>query len=210
MKAYKNTLIITFILILLPGIIGLLLWNRLPDQVPTHFSFEGEIDGYSSKLFIVLCFPLIMAGLQLITFVAVLNDPKRRQISSKMIKLILFIVPACSVFAGVLSYGSGLGYSVNVEMITNLMLGLLFIVIGNYLPKVKQNYTMGIKLPWTLDSEMNWNKTHRLSGWIWSGGGIILLGNIFLRNRLLPVVVIAILIIIPVVYSFVLYKKHES
>lgn len=83
----------------------------------------------------------------------------------------------------------------------------LCLTIGNYLPKIKQNYTMGIKISWTLDSETNWNKTHRLAGWLWIGGGVLFLGNALIQSWLLPAIALVLMIVVPMVYSFILFKK---
>ena len=210
MKAYKKTLIITILITLLPCFVGLLLWDRLPEQIPTHFNFNNEVDGYSSKPLAVFGIPLMMVFFQLVCAFATFNDPKKKHINSKLIHLILFIIPGCSVFIVILSYGTALGYPVNTGMLSNLMVGLIFLVIGNYMPKVKQNYTMGIKLPWTLDNEQNWNKTHRLAGWLWIIGGILLLGNAVLRSGLLLLAVIFLTTAIPGIYSFLLYQKEKT
>ena len=209
MKAHKKILIITFILTLLPCLVGLLLWRQLPDQIPTHFNFQNEVDGYSSKPLAVFGLPLLMAAIQLVCAFAVLNDPKKKQISKKVINLILFLIPATSIFVFVLSFGTALGYSFPVGLASNLVMALLFLLLGNYMPKVKQNYTTGFKLPWTLDDERNWNKTHRLAGWLWMLGGLLMITNIFLRSHLMILTVILVCTIIPSIYSFLLYKKEN-
>ena len=89
------------------------------------------------------------------------------------------------------------------------MVGILFVVIGNYLPKTKQSYTMGIKLPWTLASEENWNRTHRLAGFLWVIGGILLILLTLLRlwNTWTFLLVIIPMSVVPMIYSYLLYRK---
>jgi len=210
MKTYKKTLIITILITILPCFIGLLLWNRLPEQIPTHFNFKNEVDGYSSKPLAVFGIPLMMVLFQLTCAFATFNDPKKKYINSKLIHLILFIIPGCSILIVILSYGTALGYPINAGMLCNLLIGVLFLLIGNYMPKVKQNYTMGFKLPWTLNSEWNWNKTHRLAGWLWILGGLLLLGNAVLRSGLVLLIVIFLVTVIPGIYSFLLYQKEKA
>ena len=84
---------------------------------------------------------------------------------------------------------------------------LSFIVMGNYLHKVKQNFTIGIRLPWTLASEENWNRTHRMASWIFVLGGIIMVINGFVQSYWLLFSILIVLFLIPCIYSFVLYKK---
>ena len=86
-------------------------------------------------------------------------------------------------------------------------MGVLFLIIGNYLPKCKQNSTMGIKIPWTLSSEENWNRTHHMSGYLWMGAGIIGLIASLLGASAVCLPIFAVIIIIPTVYSYMLHKK---
>lgn len=93
------------------------------------------------------------------------------------------------------------------------MLGVMFIVIGNYLPKIKQNRTLGIKISWTLNNEENWNKTHRFGGKVWVIGGLMILFSVFLPSTamvLVMVCVIVAMVIIPTVYSYCIFKKHQK
>lgn len=210
MKIDKKTLIITLILTLMPCFIGLLLWNQLPDTIPTHFNYNNEIDGYSSKPFVVFAIPALLVILHFLCVFMSLHDPRKQNISPKLKHFVLYIIPSVSLLICVLSYGTALGYMINPGMVVNLLLGFLFIVIGNYLPKIKQNYTMGIKLPWTLASETNWYKTHRMAGWLWILSGILFLGNAFLRSPLLMIAAVILMIGIPGIYSYFLYKKESA
>ena len=82
-------------------------------------------------------------------------------------------------------------------------------IIGNYLPKCKQNYTMGIKIPWTLDNEDNWNKTHRLAGFLWVIGGVLITLNAFLGNEWVFLAITLVMTLVPVGYSYLYYKNHK-
>jgi uncharacterized membrane protein len=104
-------------------------------------------------------------------------------------------------------YATALGHKVSVEIIMPLFIGALVVVIGNYLPKCKQSYTMGIKLPWTLNDEENWNKTHRLAGFLWVICGVVMMATAFLGEFWLFFVLLIPMTIIPTVYSYSLYKK---
>ena len=104
-------------------------------------------------------------------------------------------------------YATALGGSVRVEMLMPILLGVVFIAIGNYMPKCKQNYTIGIKIPWTLASEENWNKTHRLAGWVWVGGGVVMMLAGFFDLFWIIMGATAIMVLIPLIYSFVLHRK---
>ena len=95
-----------------------------------------------------------------------------------MFGLALWLVPTVSLAGAATIYPYNLGYSVNIALVGQLVVGLLFIIIGNYLPKARQNYTLGIKIAWTLANEENWNRTHRLAGYLWMIGGLLLIINV--------------------------------
>lgn len=209
MKKNKGlkTMVITSIVILIPLVIGLLLWKRLPDRIATHFGLDNQADGWSGKPMAVFGLPLMMLAVQWICFLAVTFDPKRKNISSKMFSLVLWIVPVISLITSLMILAGAIGYKMNIGLIVNVIVGIVFIMLGNYLHKVKQNYTVGVKLPWTLNNEENWNRTNRLSAWIFVIGGVAMIVNAFFVADWIAPVVIAAALIIPTVYSFVLYKK---
>lgn len=211
-KQYKKQLIFTSIVIILPIIIGLLIWNKLPDRVPTHFGIDGTPNGWSSKLFTVFGIPLIVLAVHWVAALATMADPKRKGISSKAFRLVLWITPAVSLYAMTSIYGPYLGLHMDITFVSMIFVGLVFMIIGNYLPKSRQNYTMGIKLPWTLNDEDNWNKTHRLGGKIYMFCGLLMiLSGLFLKNYsayfLIGIVIISNLIL--VLYSYILYKNNH-
>ena len=203
-------LIITSLIILIPIVIGLILWDKLPDQVPVHWNMSGEVDDYATKTQAVFLMPLVLVAFQWICVLGTSLDPKKQNINDKMFTLVLWIIPIISLLCNSMVYATVLGHKVSVEIIMPLFMGALFIVIGNYLPKCKQSYTMGIKLPWTLDDEENWNKTHRMAGFLWVIGGIIVMATAFLGAFWLFFVVLIPMVIVPTVYSYLLYKKSKK
>lgn len=211
----KNNLrkmILTTIVILLPILVGIVLWNKLPETVATHWGFGGVANGFSSKLFAVLGLPLFLVAIHWLCAWATGFDPKIKEHNPKMVNLVLWICPCISILCGFIIYYSALGKKLNIDLIMMLTMGIMFIIIGNYLPKCKQSYTIGIKLPWTLESEENWNKTHRLGGRVWVVCGVVLIFAAFLPTAVIPYIIIPVLIIsvlIPIIYSYLIYKKTK-
>jgi uncharacterized membrane protein len=211
LKENKKTLIITSILVLLPIVIGLVLWDKLPDKIATHFDGNGVADGWSNKGFAVFGMPLFILAVHLICSIATSADPKNQRINDKIFKLILWICPVVSWFGNLSIYAYALEFKYNTATLAMILVGIIFIVIGNYLPKCRQNYTVGIKLPWTLHDEENWNRTHRFAGKLWMFGGIffsILAITGAGSTWLLPAIMIVIAIV-PMIYSFLYYLKHK-
>jgi uncharacterized membrane protein len=127
--------------------------------------------------------------------------------------LVFWLCPMLSVLLGCLILGSGMGWEPDVTVIVPLVLGILFVAIGNYLPKCTRNYTIGIKIPWTLDSEENWNATHRLAGKLWVAGGILLLPCAFLPAPWQGIAMLVVLLVIstvPVIYSWQFSKEEKA
>jgi len=209
LKKHKFLLLLTSLIVLLPMLVGICLWNRLPESVPTHFDGTGQADGWSSRVFSVFGLPLFVLLLHWICIAAVMADPKVQNLSAKILYLTLWISPAVSLFAGMSIYGTVLGAPINIARIANLLLALMFIAIGNYLPKCAPNYTVGIKLPWTLHDEENWRHTHRFAGFLWMIGGVLLLPAAFLSTMWVTFAVVLVLVLLPVIYSFLLYLRSR-
>ena len=208
-KKHLKNLIITTIVTLLPMLAGVILWNKLPEQFPIHFNAAGEVDGWSSKVFGVFGLPLILVAFQWLCGLGSLKlDPKAENLEGKVFSLVLWIIPVLSVVLNALVYCTALGMDMNVQIIMPLLIGLLMVIIGNWLPKCKHSYTLGIKLPWTLADETNWNRTHRFAGPIWVVCGLVIMLCGLIGGAFLWVMVAAfvVMIIAPTVYSYLLFK----
>lgn len=206
----KKMIFLTSLIIFVPMIVGLIFWNKLPEELPVHFNAYGEADNWESKAFVVFFFPLFLFAMHLLTSFITLADPKKQNISDKMFLLVLCIIPFTAILLCILTYSAAFGVNLSTNMVGNFFLGLLFIIIGNYLPKSRQNYTIGIKLPWTLCDTENWNKTHRFGGILWLLCGILALINIALDITWLPLTLIFTAGLVPTVYSFLLYKRKKK
>lgn len=206
-KKNLKTMIITSIIILAPIVAGLLLWDQLPAEMATHFGSDGEPNGWSSKEFAVIGLPLFLLAVHWFCAAFTGVDPKKENISNKMMTLVLWICPVIAIVGDGSMYLYALNNSINTTIIGVILLGCLLLVLGNYMPKMKQSYTLGIKLPWTLNSEENWNRTHRLAGWITMLAGVIVLIGGFIEQFWTVFVAIALVAVVPAIYSYVLYKK---
>ena len=206
-KKNLKILIITSIIILLPMIAGLVLWNQLPGEIPYHWNAAGEVDGWASKPMAVFGTSALMLGLQWLAVIATLSDPKKQNHSQKVLQLIFWFIPVLTVVLSAMIYATAFGGNVRVEMIVPVLLGVVFVAVGNYLPKCKQNYTVGIKIPWTLHSEENWNRTHRLAGYVWVVGGVVMALSGFIGIFWLSLPAALGMALIPIIYSFVLSCK---
>ena len=210
-KEIKKILIITSIITALPILVGVYFWNQLPDVIATHFGMDGTANGWSSKWFAVVGLPVFLVIINIICMITCENDPRRYKYPEKMMKIVYWICPVCSWIGAGSIYAYELGYKMkNMGYWVSLILGIAFIIIGNYLPKVKQNWYLGIKLPWTYADEDNWNKTHRLGGKVWVIGGILILLNVFIKIKYLEAAIFAAMILIPTIFSFLYDRKKRK
>lgn len=203
----KKRLVITTLICLLPVVYGLVVYNQLPERVPTHWGADGAVNGYSSREFAVFGLPVFLAVVNVICQAGLMTDPKKENQPEKLKAVVAWLIPVISLIVVPVSLLAAQGIDIDVSFIVPLLVGILFLVIGNYLPKCKRNYTMGIKLPWTLNSDENWNRTHRLAGFVWTVGSIVWIFAALFQNGLFALPVMLLMVVIPVVYSFVLYKK---
>ena len=206
-KTNFKTMIITSMIILAPIIVGLLLWDQLPAEMATHFGENGEPNGWSSKPFAVFGMPLFLLAVHWFCAFFTGVDPKKENISNKMMVLVLWICPVVAIFGCGSTYMYALDNSINTTSMGMLLVGCGFLVVGNYMPKMKQSYTLGIKLPWTLNSEENWNRTHRLAGRVWMIVGVFVLIGGFMEQFWIVFVALLFAVAIPSVYSYMLFKK---
>ena len=209
----KNILkaIISSVIILLPIIFGAIFWDSLPDTITTHFGADGTPDGASSKAFAVFALPLIMLALHWVCVLTTFLTNRKNGQSDKVYTLLFFIMPMISIFVATLIYATAFNYDLHLGSILCVISGLMFVLMGNYMPKITRNRTMGIKIKWTLASDENWAATHRVAGRVWFFGGfVVMLGALLPVNALMVAALPAtlLLILIPTVYSYVFYKKQ--
>jgi len=206
----NRMIVLTALLCLVPIAFGLILWDALPDPMPTHFGPDNRPDGWSSKPFAVFGLPLIIMALHLACVFGTRSDPKYANISGKIMGLVLWICPAISILCGGLMYAVALGHELNVGLYLMLLIGVVFVVAGNYLPKSRQNYTVGIKIPWTLSDVENWNATHRFAGRLWMAAGVVILATAWLEQVWVFLPIVVLMVIAPVAYSYLFYRRKAK
>lgn len=206
-KFKKESVISVAFSILLFALVNFLFYKKMPETIPTHWGFNNEIDDYSTKFSAFIKTPIFLILINIFSCFMLDNDPKNKNKNKLIILIGKATVPLVLLITFMISVFYGLGKEINVMVIVSLFVGFLLIVIGNYLPKTKRNYTVGIKLPWTLNSDENWNKTHRLAGYFFIIGGILFLLTSFLGNNHLIFAILIVITIIPSIYSFYLYKN---
>ena len=212
-RKHKKLLILTSLLTLLPIPVGLLLWSRFPETMTVHWGITGQADGYASPNLVVFGLPLLMLAFHWLCVFFTARDKGNQGRNQKMFRLVLWILPIISNLSLLGLYAFALDIEFSPVAWTVIPMGLLFAVIGNYLPKTRMNSTMGIKVPWAYSSEANWNATHRFAGKLWMAGGLLIaLGGLLphLWAITIMVVLLVALCVIPIVYSYRFYKREKA
>lgn len=205
--------ILSFLFVLAAFGVAAWLYPSLPEQIPTHWNAAGEIDDYSGKLWGVIVLPLAALFTWALMKVIPLISPKGFRTTEFQGVINVFQVAMVGFLSliAVLVLFAGLGHDVYINNIVPLGVALLFIVIGNYMGKVRKNFFIGIRTPWTLASDEVWSRTHRLAGRVFMVCGVLLAVSAFLQSMPLALIgVIVALAFVPVVYSYLLYRRLEG
>jgi uncharacterized membrane protein len=190
-------------------------YNRLPEQVAVHWNIKGNPNWYLPKVAAGFGLPVFFAIINIIIQIFIYNDPKRENVSKAIKIIVVWIVPILSLILVPVMLFIAMGSQIPITLIALVLTGFILILCGNYLPKTKQNYVVGIKLPWTLDNTENWNRTHRMAGYLYVFCGIALIIASFVFNgkSFLLVLILSILtlmIIVPIFYSYFIYKSNQG
>ena len=213
LQEHKKSIILSTAVTLLPMAMGCILWDHLPETMAVHWGADGAADGFGTKHVAVFLLPAILAVMNLLCMVITAADPKQNGQNKKALNMVFWIMPLISLVACGTVYAVSMGMTLNMFMLIPLLFGALFFVIGNYLPKVKQNSTLGIKIFWTLQNEENWNKTHRFAGKLWVISGVVMLAAVFFPIKWMIAVMlvfILVIVLVPVLYSYSIYKAHKA
>ena len=200
-KNFKLKIILSSLAIFLPPLLCILFEEQLSKYLP-YFSggFDKKSMGFITGFLLVLHLAAIY-----ITYL----DNKRKKQSEKMFNILFWIIPVISLFCNGISVMSFAQFDINIFV--GVFLGILFIIVGNYMPKCVQNRTIGIKIKWTLANEENWNKTHRFGGRAFVVGGILICISALLPVEIFMYVMLVVLLgvtISTVLYSYLYYKKQ--
>ena len=200
-------------LIVLMVAFAVAVYGRLPERVPTHFNLAGEPDDWMARFPGAFLLPAITAGIYLLLFALRRIDPRRRHYErfEETWWVILNVLALVMAAMHVLALGVALGWPIDMGKAITVTIGLLFVGLGNYLPRLRSNWWIGIRTPWTLDSETVWRETHRVGGWTFVAAGLALV----VAGLVIPAgtrewvsgAALAIGVLVPLVYSYVAYRR---
>jgi uncharacterized membrane protein len=202
-------------IVLLPFIYLAYIWNQLLEKVPMHWNIKGEVDRYGEKVELIII-PFLLPLLVYTIFLVVPKiDPKNKlnKMGNKLQTMKFLLTTFMSILALFIIYTAKNESFANPNYIV-LLIGILYLVFGNYFKTLKANYFIGIRTPWTLENETVWKETHKLGGKMWFIGGLaVILSSLLLEkqtNFTMFIVITAIITIIPVVYSYLKFQKLKT
>lgn len=202
-------------IVLIPFIYLAFLWNTLPEKVPTHWNSIGEIDRWGDKYSLIGLLFLLPVLTYLLLLVIPKIDPKKRieLMGGKYYRIKFILVLLMSLLSLFILFLTK-NQSISNPNLIFALLGILIVVVGNYFKVIQPNYFLGIRTPWTLQSNEVWKSTHTFAGKLWFIGGLlIIIAGVFLSEEFFLVVflsIIGLIVIIPIVYSYLKFKEIET
>jgi uncharacterized membrane protein len=213
MKLELKREIIPFLVLIIFITASIYFYKTLPDIIPSHFDINGKPDAYMPKTQLMLIFFAVLLGLYILLTFIPLIDPFWKKIQSKYSIFLLLrdFVLLFFLYFYIIALIAGKEGHLSIVNI-GIGFGFLFILLGNYLPKLPRNFFFGIRTPWTLASETVWRKTHILGGWLFVLSGILIIILSYFKVNLgisLLITLLPLLIISSFLYPFLLYKKLQ-
>lgn len=205
-----------WVLIISPVIYLVMNWDIIPDTVPLHYNFKGEADDWGSKNNLIGLTVALPIFTYLLLLVAIYIDPKKKiqEMGTKFLqlRLVLSLLIAVIMFAFIYSCIHETG---NLSDYIYIIMGTMISLLGNLFLNLKPNYFVGFRTPWALENEKVWKHTHRMGSKLWFFGGLVmiiinLIPDLANQAKVISMIIISILIIVPLVYSYTEYKKMNS
>lgn len=214
--SFRQTVMVGWFLILVACAVSLWFYPQLPNPVPTHWDMAGQVNGYTPKPWGVILFPLVMIGMWLVLWALPYISPKGFRLDSflPVYGIISLAILAMLFVIMVIVFLAAKGNHIPVQRVAPIVVGLLLLVLGNYMGKVRKNFFVGIRTPWTLASDEVWMRTHHLGGWLFVVGGLIIaVAGLLAPAHLVPGILIAVVITVSLVTvggSYVIYRRVEG
>ncbi|MEO6801569.1 MAG: SdpI family protein [Rhodanobacter sp.] len=209
----KRSLLVSLVFLVISIWVAVWLYARLPAQVPTHWSLQGQVNGHMPRYWAAAIWPLMIVVVAGLTWLLPVISPRRFEIRpfSQVYTLLMLAVQGLLLALGIATLLSGAGHAVPMPKLAMLGTSVLFMLIGNYMGKLRKNFFIGIRTPWTLASDAVWERTHRMAGWLFMLAGA--LGIVFILADVPMWLTIALMLaaaFIPALYSLMVYKRLSA
>jgi uncharacterized membrane protein len=207
---FKKSLLVSLVFFVIAVVVAVWLYPRLPAEVPTHWNLHGDVNDTMSRFWGAAMPAVLILGLAALTAVLPVISPQRFEIKpfAHVYVLVMLAAQALVLVLGVAMLLFAVGYAVAMPKVAMLGTGALLLILGNYMGKLRRNFFIGIRTPWTLASSAVWERTHRLGGWLFMLAGLLVI--VVTLADAPPWLAIALLLaaaFIPAIYSLVIYKR---
>jgi len=216
MKTKNNLqMALSSVICLLPIILALAVYNDLPERMAIHWDIAGNPDNFAPKAAAAFGLPFFFMAINIILRMFLYSDPKIENAAKPIRTIAEWLIPFLSLTLIPVILFIAMGVKIPIVIIAMVFLGIVITLFGNYLPKSRQSYVIGIRLHWTLNDANNWNKTHRMAGplWIFGGMAFIIVSFLPLKTSLqfiLNMSILALIAAVPVFYSYSFYRKNAK
>lgn len=215
---YKNMLVFSGVIFTLAVTITIFAWSKIPAdaQIPIHWNVQGEVDNYGSKTLGLLLGPGVTFLLSLLLAFVPRIEPRieNLQQSQKAYKIVWALLLLFMLGLHLMTTAIALGKDVNIATVMSFGLGILFMALGNYMGKIRSNFMFGIRSPWSLSSEISWNKTHRLGGRLFFLVGLLVFVSAFFQRGELSFGLLLgglfITLVFVYIYSYWVWKQDKD
>ncbi len=212
----KNKIQLSMLIMTLSALcLGIYTYLRVDQQIVIHWNIDNHADGFAPKIFLLIA-PLFIPLIDFLLSLCRNIDPRRKNIkkSASVYDALRLMIAAVLFTACIITCIEGLKPgTMNIGLVITLLIGIIITLMGNIMPRVHSNHMIGIRNPWTLDSESVWRKTHRISGRLWFGGGLIICIGAFLSKTItlgILITVMLIITILPNIYAYLIYQQERK
>ena len=210
---FKRSLLVSLVFLVIAVTVAIWLYPRLPAVVPTHWDLHGRINGTMPRFWGAAMPALLIAGLAALTWVLPVISPRRFEITpfAHVYVLVMLASQALVLVLGMATLLFAVGYPVAMPKVAMLGVGALFVILGNYMGKLRKNFFIGIRTPWTLASDAVWERTHRFGGWLFMLAGLLVIAvTLSDAPAWLPITLLGAACFIPAIYSLVIYRRMPA
>ncbi|MSS78048.1 DUF1648 domain-containing protein [Anaerococcus sp. WCA-380-WT-2B] len=210
MKENRKNLLLSFILFLISIILAIIYYDRLPVRIPVHYDFDWQVDIYAKKINALLFIVIFMVLVYLALYFILTLDPKRNEHDESYKHISLLIIPILNLLIIGLTIRKTFDPSLNVGRIIVAVIAVFIAISGVFMPRIKRNYTLGIRTPWALENDYVWKKTQKLSGLLLFINGVfslIILGFSVKIAFILLTSLFILTIIVSFIYSYLIYNN---
>ncbi len=196
-------------------IITAAVYPRIPERMPTHWNMHGEIDGWSSRLWGAWLIPLLLPVMWGIFKALPHIDPRKEnyaKFASTYEWIVALVMGFLLLMQGIV-LAAATGHAVPMERVIPAGVGLMFLVLGNLLPRARPNWFVGIRTPWTLSSDRSWERTHRLGGYVFVLIGLAMIATAFMtpvRGLVILPFIVAPVVVVLIGYSYIIWKQEKG